>query len=213
MFSSTCATYGIPQSIPITEEHPQHPINPYGFTKFAVEGLLGDLGRAHGLPSMSLRYFNAAGADPDGEIGEAHDPEPHLIPRVLMAARDGTSIAVYGHDYETPDGTCVRDYIHVSDLADAHVCAVEYLFAGGTSSALNLANARGFSVLEVIEAAKQVTGKTISIQTAARRVGDPAVLVGSASRAHELLAWRPVHSDLDMQIAHAWNWMQKFVRM
>jgi UDP-arabinose 4-epimerase len=212
VFSSTCATYGIPQSIPITEEHPQHPINPYGFTKFAVEGLLGDLGRAHGLPSMSLRYFNAAGADPDGEIGEAHDPEPHLIPRVLMAARDGTSIAVYGHDYETPDGTCVRDYIHVSDLADAHVRAVEYLFAGGTSSALNLANARGFSVLEVIEAAKQVTGKTISIQTAARRVGDPAVLVGSASRAHELLAWRPAHSDLDIQIAHAWNWMQKSVR-
>jgi UDP-glucose-4-epimerase GalE len=212
VFSSTCATYGTPECLPISEEHPQRPINPYGYSKLVIEKMLADLGRAQGLPSVSLRYFNAAGADPDGEIGEAHDPEPHLIPRVLMAARDGTSIAVYGHDYETPDGTCVRDYIHVSDLADAHVRAVEYLFAGGTSSALNLANARGFSVLEVIEAAKQVTGKTISIQTAARRVGDPAVLVGSASRAHELLAWRPAHSDLDMQIAHAWNWMQKFVQ-
>jgi UDP-glucose-4-epimerase GalE len=208
VFSSTCATYGLPECLPIPEEHPQRPINPYGYSKLVVERLLADLGRAEGLPSVSLRYFNAAGADPDGEIGEAHDPEPHLIPRVLMAARDGKSIAVYGRDYETPDGTCIRDYIHVSDLADAHVRAIEYLFAGGVISAFNLANARGFSVLEVIAAAKQVTGKTISIQTAARRVGDPAVLMGSASRANDLLAWRPAHSDLDTQIAHAWNWIK-----
>ena len=209
VFSSSCATYGVPEHLPIREEHPQHPINPYGITKLAVERLLLDLGRANGIPWVSLRYFNAAGADPDGEIGEAHDPEPHLIPRILIAARDNTSITVYGNDYETPDGTCIRDYVHVSDLADAHVRAVEYLIAGGVSSAINLANARGVSVLEVIEAAKQVTGKPISIQIAARRTGDPAVLVGSASRAHEVLAWRPAHSDLRTQIGHAWNWMQR----
>jgi UDP-glucose-4-epimerase GalE len=213
VFSSTCAIYGIPQCIPISEEHPQNPINPYGITKLAVERLLEELRRAHDLPSVSLRYFNAAGADPDGDIGEAHNPEPHLIPRILMAAREGQSIAVYGNDYKTPDGTCIRDYIHVSDLADAHVRAVKYLFAGGRSSAINLANARGFSVLEVIEVAKQVTGRSISIEMTACRAGDPAVLVGSASRAHELLAWQPVHSDLATQIAHAWNWMQKSDRM
>jgi UDP-glucose-4-epimerase GalE len=212
VFSSSCATYGMPEYTPIREEHPQHPINPYGITKLAVERLLLDLGNAHGIRSVSLRYFNAAGADPDAEIGEAHDPEPHLIPRVLMAARDGASITVYGNDYETPDGTCIRDYVHVSDLADAHVRALEYLTAGGASSAINLANARGFSVLEVIEAARQVTGKTISIQMADRRSGDPAVLVGSASRAHEFLAWRQTYTDLKTLIAHAWNWMQKSCR-
>jgi UDP-arabinose 4-epimerase len=209
VFSSTCATYGIPELVPIPEEHPQRPINPYGFTKLAVETLLTDLGRAHGMPSLSLRYFNAAGADPDGEIGEAHDPEPHLIPRVLMAARDGTPITVYGDDYETPDGTCIRDYIHVTDLADAHVRALEYLLTGGASCALNLANARGFSVLEVIKATERVTGKTIAIDKAERRAGDPPVLVGSAARAHDVLGWRPAYSDLDLQITHAWEWMQK----
>jgi UDP-arabinose 4-epimerase len=209
VFSSTCATYGIPELVPIPEEHPQRPINPYGFTKLAVETLLTDLGRAHGMPSLSLRYFNAAGADPDGEIGEAHDPEPHLIPRVLMAARDGTPITVYGDDYETPDGTCIRDYIHVTDLADAHVRALEYLLTGGASCALNLANARGFSVLKVIRATERVTGKTIAIDKAERRAGDPPVLVGSAARAHDVLGWRPAYSDLDLQITHAWEWMQK----
>jgi UDP-arabinose 4-epimerase len=209
VFSSSCATYGIPESVPILEQHPQHPINPYGFTKLVIEQLLADLGRSHALPSLCLRYFNAAGADPSGEIGEAHDPEPHLIPRILMAARNGMPITIYGDDYETPDGTCIRDYIHVSDLADAHVQAVEYLLAGGTSGAFNLANARGFSVLEVVRAAERVTGKTIAIEKVARRPGDPPVLVGSAVRAHDILGWQPVYSDLDSQIAHAWTWMQK----
>jgi UDP-glucose-4-epimerase GalE len=212
VFSSSCATYGIPSSIPIFEEHPQHPINPYGASKLAVERVLRDLNSAHGSSSICLRYFNVAGADPDGEIGEAHDPEPHLIPRVLMAARDGLQIAVYGEDYDTPDGTCIRDYIHVSDLADAHVRALEHLLAGRASAVLNLANERGFSVFEVIRAAEQQTGKSISIQKSARRVGDPAILVGSAKRAHELLGWRPAHSKLETQIAHAWNWMQNSVQ-
>jgi UDP-glucose-4-epimerase GalE len=209
VFSSSCATYGIPESVPISEQHSQRPINPYGFTKLVVERLLADLGRSRALPSLCLRYFNAAGADPDGEIGELHDPEPHLIPRILKAACDGMSITIYGDDYETPDGTCIRDYIHVSDLADAHVRALEYLLSGGKSGAINLANARGFSVLEVVKAAERVTGKRISIEKVARRPGDPAVLIGSAARAHEVLSWQPVYSDLDTQIAHAWRWMEK----
>ena len=139
------ATYGVPEKIPIPEEHPQRPINPYGFSKLVVERMLADLGHAYGLRSIALRYFNAAGADPEGDIGETHDPEPHLIPSILAAARDGTAVTVYGNDYETPDGTCIRDYIHVSDLADAHVRALDYLRSGGSSCALNLANARGHS--------------------------------------------------------------------
>ena len=209
VFSSTCATYGVPEKIPIPEDHPQHPINPYGFSKLVVERMLDDLRHAYGLPSIALRYFNAAGADPEGDIGEVHDPEPHLIPRVLTAARNGTAVAVYGNDYETPDGTCIRDFIHVTDLADAHVRALEYLQSGGSSCALNLANARGYSVMDVIQAAQRVSGKAIRVETARRRPGDPPVLVGAADRAHAVLGWAPTRSALDVQIADAWNWMQK----
>ena len=207
VFSSSCATYGVPQQIPIREEHPQRPINPYGFSKLGVERILADVGHAHGLRSVALRYFNAAGADPDGDIGEAHDPEPHLIPRVLAAARDGTAVTVYGNDYETADGTCVRDYIHVADIADAHVSAVEYLVSGGSSCALNLANTQGYSVMDVTRVAQHVTGRTIRVETAPRRPGDPPVLIGSADRAKTLLKWTPKRSALELQIADAWKWM------
>ncbi|MFZ1008614.1 MAG: UDP-glucose 4-epimerase GalE, partial [Candidatus Sulfotelmatobacter sp.] len=209
VFSSTCATYGIPESVPIQEGHPQRPINPYGFSKMVVERMLVDLDQAHGLRSIALRYFNAAGADPGGDIGEAHDPEPHLIPRVLAAARDGAAVTVYGDDYETPDGTCIRDYIHVADIADAHVLALDHLLSGESSCALNLANAQGYSVMEVIETAERVCGKTIRVERAARRRGDPPVLVGSAERARTLLGWKPARSILELQIADAWRWMQR----
>jgi UDP-glucose-4-epimerase GalE len=209
VFSSTCATYGIPEQIPITEDHSQRPINPYGFSKLTVERMLGEIERAHGLRSVSLRYFNAAGADPGGDIGEAHEPEPHLIPRVLAAALDRSAVTVYGDDYDTLDGTCIRDYVHVADIADAHVRALEYLLEGGASCALNLANARGHSVMEVIETARRVSGYDIEIDKAPRRPGDPPVLVGSWERARSVLGWMPKRSALDVQIADAWNWMKK----
>lgn len=208
VFSSSCATYGDPERVPIDEDHPQRPASPYGASKLAVERMLAGLGSA-GLRSVSLRYFNAAGADPDGEIGEAHDPETHLIPRALAAARDGTPIAVYGDDYATPDGTCVRDYVHVTDIADAHVLALEHLIASGRGGAFNLANARGHSVLEVIEAVERVTGTIVRVERAPRRPGDPAILVGAAGRARDVLGWTPRHSALDRPIADAWNWMRR----
>ena len=209
VFSSTCSTYGIPKIIPISEDHPQNPINPYGLSKMVVERLLGDLEPIHDLRSISLRYFNAAGADPEGEIGEAHDPETHLVPLVLEAARDGKSVPVFGSDYETPDGTCIRDYIHVADIADAHVRALDYLLKGGASCALNLANARGYSVKEVIATAERVCSRPIRMEMAPRRDGDPPILIGSAMRAQSLLGWRPRRSALEIQIADAWNWMIK----
>jgi UDP-arabinose 4-epimerase len=208
VFSSTCSTYGIPDVVPIPEDHPQRPINPYGFSKLVVERMLADLNSACGLRSVALRYFNAAGADPDGEIGEAHDPETHLIPLVLAAARDGNPVDVFGNDYETIDGTCVRDYIHVLDIAEAHVRALEYLMRGGVSCLVNLANARGYSVKEVIATAERVCGKPILVRTAPRRAGDPAILVGSHERARALLGWEPARSDLEIQIRDAWNWMK-----
>jgi UDP-arabinose 4-epimerase len=208
VFSSTCATYGVPRTTPIAEEHPQRPINPYGFSKLVVERILADLDVACGLRSISLRYFNAAGADPDGEIGEAHDPETHLIPLVLAAARDGKPVSVFGDDYDTSDGTCVRDYIHVLDIAEAHVLALEYLLRGGPSCSLNLANARGYSVKEVIATAESVTGRCIRVNRAPRRVGDPAVLIGDFRRAQTQLGWEPARLDLEIQIRDAWNWMQ-----
>jgi UDP-arabinose 4-epimerase len=211
VFSSTCSTYGIPETIPIPEGHPQRPINPYGFSKLVVERMLADLDAAGSLRSVSLRYFNAAGADPDGEIGEAHDPETHLIPLVLRAARDGNPVAVFGDDYDTADGTCVRDYIHVLDIAEAHVRALEYLLGEGASCALNLANARGYSVKEVIETAERVCGKSIQAKMMPRRAGDPAVLVGSLERARAILGWEPARSDLEIQIRDAWNWMHSDV--
>jgi UDP-arabinose 4-epimerase len=207
VFSSTCATYGVPERVPITEDHPQRPINPYGTSKLVVEFMLADLGVAHGLPWMALRYFNAGGSDPDGEIGETHHPETHLIPLVLEAARGGVPIQIYGTDYDTPDGTCIRDYVHVTDIADAHVRALDFLLSGGKSCALNLANAHGYSVKEVIATAERVCGRTVPVEFAARRPGDPPILVGSAERARALLGWTSSRSKLDIQVSDAWNWI------
>ena len=208
VFSSTCSTYGVPERVPIGEDHPQRPINPYGFSKLVVERMLADLGVSHRLPWVALRYFNAAGSDPDGEIGEVHVPETHLIPLVLEAARGGAPIQIFGTDYDTPDGTCIRDYVHVMDIANAHVRALDYLLKGGASCALNLANARGYSVKEVIATAERVCGRPIPTKIAARRPGDPAALVGSAERARTVLGWTPDRSDLNVQIADAWKWIR-----
>lgn len=210
VFSSTCAIYGVPEASPIQEEHPHRPVNPYGWSKLFVERMLTDVDKAYGLRSVSLRYFNAAGADPDGEIGEAHHPEPHLIPRVLAAAREGGAVRVYGDDYDTLDGTCIRDYIHVSDIADAHICALDYLLSGGRSCSLNLANARGYSVMDVIRAAESVSGAAIQIERAPRRPGDPPLLIGAADRARQVLGWAPQRPRLETQISDAWNWMKSF---
>jgi UDP-glucose-4-epimerase GalE len=207
VFSSTCATYGLPERLPISEDHPQRPINPYGTSKLVVEFMLSDLGVAHGLPWIALRYFNAGGSDPEREIGEMHDPETHLIPLVLTAARSGKPIHIYGTDYDTPDGTGIRDYVHVTDIADAHLRALKYLLSGGSSCALNLANASGHSVKEVIATAESVCGRAIPVEFAKRRPGDPPKLVGSSERAHALLGWTPARSGLDIQIRDAWNWM------
>lgn len=210
VFSSTGATYGISQITPIPEEHSQEPINPYGASKLMVERILKDFDRAYNLNSVCFRYFNAAGANPDGLIGEDHSPEVHLIPLVLFAAlgkRD--TISILGTDYPTEDGTCVRDYIHVSDLADAHVLGLEYLLNGGNSAIFNLGNGKGFSVREVIETAKLVTGRNIKVLERDRRPGDPPVLVGSNEKARTVLGWSPKYSQLSEIIAHAWQWHQK----
>jgi UDP-glucose 4-epimerase len=209
VFSSTCATYGPPQIVPIPEDHPQNPMSPYGQTKLMVERILADCEIAFGLRSVSFRYFNAAGAHPKGGLGEDHAPETHLIPLVLDAALGRRAhVSIFGADYDTPDGTCVRDYIHVSDLADAHVLGVEYLLRGGASTAVNLGNGRGFSVKEVIATVERVTGRKIPVEMAARRAGDPAVLVGSSNKARQLLGWTPRFPELETIIAHAWNWHQ-----
>jgi UDP-arabinose 4-epimerase len=207
VFSSSCASYGVPEHVPIPEDHPQRPINPYGHSKLFVERMLADLHLACGLPWMALRYFNAAGADPDGEIGEAHDPETHLIPLVLAAARTRLPVRIFGTDYDTRDGTCVRDYVHVSDIADAHVRALDHLLKERKSCALNLANASGYSVREVIATAEKVCGNRIRVEIAPRRPGDPPTLIGNATRARSLLGWQPRRSDLEMQIRDSWNWM------
>lgn len=208
VFSSSCVVYGEPEKVPITEDQPRRPINPYGFSKFACEQMLADLGIAHKLPWVALRYFNAAGSDPDGEIGEIHDPETHLIPLVLAAARDGGAVKIFGTDYATPDGTCVRDYVHVMDLAGAHLRALDYLIGGGASGAFNLANAHGSSVKDVVAAAEHVTGRKIRAEAAPRRPGDPPVLIGDASRARKVLGWAPSRSSLETQIGDAWGWMK-----
>ncbi|NUN65109.1 UDP-glucose 4-epimerase GalE [Pseudanabaena biceps] len=210
VFSSTCASYGVPQQIPITEDHPQAPINPYGATKLMVERILQDFDVAYGLKSVIFRYFNAAGADPDGEIGEDHQPETHLIPLILLTAlgkRD--AITVYGSDYPTDDGTCIRDYIHVADLAEAHVLGLQYLLDGNKSEIFNLGNGNGFSVKQVIDTARQVTGQTINVLMGDRRAGDPPALVGSSVKAREVLKWQPKYADLEMILRHAWQWHQK----
>jgi UDP-glucose 4-epimerase len=209
VFSSTCATYGVPQQIPITETHPQAPINPYGASKLMVERMLKDFDYAHNLRSVCFRYFNAAGADPQGRIGEDHNPETHLIPLLLLTAlKKRESVSIFGTDYATPDGTCVRDYIHVSDLADAHVLGLKYLLDGGMSDIFNLGNGNGFSVREVIDSATLVTGQKIPTVESDPRPGDPPVLVGSSEKAKNILKWQPQYADLNSILTHAWTWHQ-----
>lgn len=207
VFSSTAAVYGEPENIPILEEDNTFPTNPYGETKRAMERMFHWTGLAHGINYVSLRYFNACGADPSGTIGEAHDPESHLIPLILQVPNGKRkSISIFGTDYDTPDGTCIRDYIHVTDLAQAHILAVKYLQKGGKSDIFNLGNGVGYSVREVIEAARQVTGHSIPAIESERRAGDPARLVASSEKAKRILGWNPSHDSLEEIIASAWNW-------
>ena len=207
IFSSSCVTYGNPVRVPIDESHPQNPINPYGKTKYMIEEILKDYERAYGLKFVSLRYFNAAGADPDGEIGEDHNPETHLIPLVLQAGNDWSKpIRVFGTDYPTKDGTCIRDYIHVKDLASAHILALDRLLSGGPSGFYNLGTGHGYSVMEVIEKAGEVTGRNIPLEKAGRREGDPPVLVASNKKAVEELGWKPELTNLESILETAWRW-------
>jgi len=205
VFSSTCASYGEPQRIPIDETHPQNPTNPYGWSKFFMERILESYDQAYNLRFVALRYFNAAGAAE--KRGENHDPETHLIPNVLAAAEGKLPfVSVFGSDYPTPDGTCIRDYIHVSDLADAHIRALDYLRGGGDSTFINLGNGQGYSVLELLETARQVTGKPIESQFEPRRDGDPSRLIADATKAFQILGWQPRHPDLETIIRTAWKW-------
>jgi UDP-arabinose 4-epimerase len=207
VFSSSCATYGIPARLPLREDDAQAPVNPYGYTKLVVERMLKEVEAAHGVRHASLRYFNAAGADPGGEIGEMHEPETHLIPLVLFAAMGQLpSIRIFGNDYPTSDGTCVRDYVHVSDLAEAHVAAVRWLEARNPSSSFNLGNGQGASVAEVIRTSELITGLRIKAEIHPRRAGDPPALLCDSSKARDLLRWTPKFPRLDQQIGHAWKW-------
>jgi len=208
VFSSTCATYGEPQYVPIDEQHPQHPANPYGWSKLFCEQIMKDYDAAYGLKFVALRYFNACGAT--DTHGEHHEPENHLIPLILEAAAGRRPhISVFGDDYDTPDGTAIRDYIHVLDLSQAHLLAVKHLQNGGESEFINLGNGTGFSVLEVIEAARKVTGKPIEAVVAPRRAGDPSRLISNSRKAFDLLGWNPQFADLETIIESAWNWHQK----
>ncbi len=221
VFSSTCATYGTPNQIPISEDHPQIPINPYGMSKLMVERLLKDCHVSHGLSSISLRYFNAAGADPEGDIGETHNPETHLIPLVLDTAMEKRPhITIFGDDYSTPDGTCLRDYIHVTDLAQAHILALKEIESSGQTSrnsqrdlsmckAYNLGNGLGFSVKDVIGVAEKVTGESIPVKIGKRRPGDAPVLVGDSARIRKDLGWRPQYEELEIIIETAWKWAKR----
>lgn len=211
IFSSTAAVYGDPQYTPIDEQHPKAPINPYGRSKWMVEQILEDFDRAYGLKSVCLRYFNAAGADPGGQLGECHEPETHLIPLILQAASGRRKdITVFGSDYDTHDGTCIRDYIHVNDLASAHALAVDYLLKGGTSTVFNLGNGLGFSVQQVIDTARAVTGREINVNHAPRRAGDPPTLVADAGKAEAVLGWKPQFTALEEIVTHAWKWEQQY---
>ena len=210
VFSSTAAVYGEPERIPILEADKTEPTNCYGETKLAMEKLMGWTSRAHGLRYVALRYFNACGAHPSGAIGEAHNPETHLIPLILQVPNgQRTQVSIFGEDYTTQDGTCVRDYIHVCDLAQAHVLALDYLLAGGENNVFNLGNGVGFSVKEVLETARQVTGHPIPAQAAPRRAGDPAQLVASAERAKSILGWQPKYHRLETIVSTAWDWHKK----
>ena len=210
IFSSTCATYGMPEQIPIGEDHPQYPINPYGRSKLMIEWMLKDFDAAYDLKFVALRYFIAAGADPDAEIGEDHSPETHLIPLILDAALEKRDhLEIFGTDYDTPDGTCIRDYIHVSDLADAHLLALEYLRGGGESDAFNLGNGNGFSVRQVIDSAAKVTGCDIPYLDSDRRPGDPPVLIGDSEKIRQVLGWNPVQNQLETIVETAWQWQKK----
>lgn len=208
IFSSTCATYGDPQFMPMSEEHPQQPVNPYGASKWMLERVLRDCGTAWGLRCVFLRYFNASGCDLEGEIGEDHSPETHLIPRILMAITgEIDAITVFGTDYPTPDGTCIRDYIHVNDLASAHALALDYLRKGGETTAVNLGTGRGFSVKEIIQTAEAVTGKTVPLQYGPRRAGDPSELICNPAKAKAVLGWEAQFKDPRSHIESAWKWM------
>jgi UDP-glucose-4-epimerase GalE len=210
IFSSTCATYGEPIHIPISEKHPQKPINPYGRSKLMVEQILHDYKTAYGLEYVALRYFNASGADPDGEVGEDHNPETHLIPLVLQVAMEQRDkIKIFGNDYPTKDGTCIRDYIHIHDLAQAHLLALARIMSGKDGGAFNLGVGNGYSVMEVIDAARKITGHPIPIEVVKRRQGDPAVLVGSNDKAMRVLGWMPQYSDLHAIVETAWNWIKE----
>ena len=210
VFSSTCAVYGMPKEIPMTENHPHNPLSPYAASKDMVERILADFDIAHELKSVAFRYFNASGADPSGLLGEDHDPETHLIPLALLTALGKRKqLYIFGTDYDTPDGTAVRDYIHVNDLAAAHVLGLEYLLKGGDSQVFNLGNGNGFSVKEVIETARQVTGAEIPALESDRRAGDAPILVGSSNKVRNMLGWDPQYADLTKIISHAWQWHQK----
>jgi UDP-glucose-4-epimerase GalE len=206
VFSSTCATYGTPEALPLREDHPQHPINPYGATKLAIERLLADQEPQTGIRWAALRYFNAAGAHPDGTIGEDHAPEIHLIPLAFQAATGGTPLKVFGQDYPTPDGTCQRDYIHVCDLAEAHLCALAALERGAPSSAYNIGTGLPHSVRAVIDTVSRVTGTPVAWEAAPRRPGDPAALFAASDRARSELHWTPRYADLETIVRHAWQW-------
>lgn len=210
VFSSSAAVYGQPSVSVIDESHALAPINPYGRTKLQCEQILADCARSHGLRSASLRYFNAAGADPDGELGERHDPETHLIPLLLQAASGRSSaLTINGNDFPTPDGTCIRDYVHVWDLCEAHLLSLEYLANGGETTAFNLGSGSGYSILEVVDCARKVTNREIPVQWGPRRDGDPARLVASRNKAEQVLGWTPRQSDLETILHHAWAWERK----
>ncbi len=210
IFSSTCASYGLPEVMPIVETSPQVPINPYGQTKLIIERALADFGRAYGIRSTPLRYFNAAGADPDGELGEEHDPETHAIPLAITAALGtGPQFTIMGTDYDTPDGTAIRDYIHVSDLATAHVAALDYLARGGESMAFNLGTGKGVSVREIVEAVAQATGRPVPHVLGPRRAGDPPALYAEAKRARDILGWTPRFNEIGDTVQTAANWFMR----
>jgi len=213
IFSSTAAVFGEPDYVPIDEAHPTRPLNPYGRSKWMIEQVLSDYDTAFDLRSVCLRYFNAAGADPEGQLGERHDPETHLIPLILQAASGRREhIQVFGRDYDTPDGTCIRDYIHIVDLCSAHLAALEYLNQDGSSDRFNLGNGSGFSVQQVIDAVQNVSGKQVSVINGPRREGDPARLVADATRAKKILSWQPNFTELETIVSHAWQWELKQLR-